>query len=106
AKVAGDDPLLVASGGDDRDLSLPRMGSRRPFSGFREYHTADALFTAPARTDHSGAGLFTAEGELVGVGSLLVGNAAGTGSPSIRGSTVVSIAVLTPLLPAPRANGS
>ena len=34
AKVGGDDPLVVASGGDDRDLSLAKMVSRRPFSGY------------------------------------------------------------------------
>ena len=106
AKVVGDDPLLVASGGDDRDLSLARMVSRRPFSGYWEYHIDDALFTAPARTDHSGAGLFTAEGELVGVGSLLVGNAAGTGSPSIRGNMFVPIDLLKPILGELRARGS
>ena len=81
AKVGADEPLLVASGGDDRDLSLARMVSRRPFSGYWEYHIDDALFTAPARTDHSGAGLFTADGELVGVGSLIVGNARGRRRP-------------------------
>jgi hypothetical protein len=81
AKVANDEPLLVASGGDDRDVSVARMVSRRPFSGYWEYHIDDALFTAPARTDHSGAGLFNADGELVGVGRSLVGNAAGSGGP-------------------------
>ena len=105
AKVVGDDPLLVASGGDDRDLSLARMVSRRPFSGYWEYHIEDALFTAPARTDHSGAGLFNAEGELVGVGSLLVGNAAGTGAP-LRGNMFVPIDLLKPILGELRARGS
>src|SRR5204863_7731289 len=52
AKVASDEPLLFASGGDEGDLSLARMVSRRPFSGYWEYHIEDALFTAPARTDH------------------------------------------------------
>ena len=55
AAVKGDEPLLVASGGDEADLSLARMVSRRPFSGYWEYHIDGALFTAPARTDHSGA---------------------------------------------------
>jgi len=106
AKVGGDDPLVVASGGDDRDLSLAKMVSRRPFSGYWEYHIDDALFTAPARTDHSGAGLFTAEGELVGVGSLLVGNASGTGSPALRGNMFVPIDLLKPILGELRARGS
>ena len=61
AAVASDEPLLFASGGDERDLTLARMVSRRPFSGYWEYHIEGALFTAPVRTDHSGAGLFNAE---------------------------------------------
>jgi serine protease Do len=32
--------------------------SRRAFAGYWEYHVDDALFTAPPRPDHSGAGLF------------------------------------------------
>ena len=66
------------------DLSLARMVSRRAFSGYWEYHIEGALFTAPARTDHSGAGLFNADGELVGVGSLIVGNAARQGPGAAR----------------------
>jgi S1-C subfamily serine protease len=106
AKVAGDEPLLVASGGDDRDLSIARMVSRRPFSGYWEYHIDDALFTAPARTDHSGAALFNADGELVGVGSLLVGNAAGSGAPALRGNMFVPVDLLKPILGELRAVGS
>ena len=62
--MAPEEPLLFASGGDERDLSLARMVSRRPVSGYWEYHIEGALFTAPVRTDHSGAGLFNADGEL------------------------------------------
>ena len=106
SKVGGDEPLLVASGGNERDLSLARMVSRRPFSGYWEYHIDDAMFTAPARTDHSGAGLFNAEGELVGVGSLLVGNAAGTGGPALRGNMFVPVDLLKPILAELRSRGS
>ena len=98
AKIASDEPLLFASGGDERDLSLARMVSRRPFSGYWEYHIEDALFTAPARTDHSGAGLFNADGELVGVGSLIVGNAAGGDGPAMRGNMFVPVDLLKPIL--------
>ena len=53
---AGNEPLLIASGGADGGLSLAQMVSRRAFSGYWEYHIENALFTAPARPDHSGAG--------------------------------------------------
>jgi len=106
AKIAGDEPLLFASGGDERDLSLARMVSRRPFTGYWEYHIDDALFTAPARTDHSGAGLFNADGELVGVGSLIVGNAAGSNGPAMRGNMFVPVDLLKPILAELRSRGS
>jgi S1-C subfamily serine protease len=61
--ITGNEPLMIASG--DGDLSLARMVSRRPFSGYWEYYIDGALFTAPVRTDHGGAGLFNADGELV-----------------------------------------
>ncbi len=82
------------------------MVSRRPFSGYWEYHIDDALFTAPARTDHSGAGLFNADGELVGVGSLLVGNAAGNDGPALRGNMFVPVDLLKPILAELKAHGS
>jgi S1-C subfamily serine protease len=105
AMVAAGEPLVVASGGDEHDLSIARMVSRRPFSAYWEYHIEGALFTAPARADHSGAGLFNAAGELVGVGSLLVGNAAGTGPP-LRGNMFVPVDLLKPVLDELRARGS
>ena len=104
AAIAADEPLLVASGGDDGDLSLARMVSRRAFSGSWEYHIEGALFTAPARTDHSGAALFNADGELVGVGSLLVGNARGEGA-ALRGNMFVPVDLLKPILPELRERG-
>ncbi|HEV7576071.1 MAG TPA: S1C family serine protease [Caldimonas sp.] len=106
AAVATDEPLLFASGGDDRDLTVARMVSRRPFSGYWEYHIDDAMFTAPVRTDHSGAGLFNADGELVGVGSLVVGNAAGSNGPALRGNMFVPVDLLKPILAEMRAQGS
>ena len=106
AAIKGDEPLLVASGGDDGDLSLARMVSRRPFSGYWEYHIDGALFTAPVRTDHSGAGLFNAEGELVGIGSLVVGDAAGNAAMPLRGNMFVPVDLLKPILSEMRASGA
>ena len=90
---------MIASGGDDGDLSLARMVSRRPFSGYWEYHIDGALFTAPARTDHSGAGLFNADGELVGIGSLIVARRARQrDQPRMRGNMFVPVDLLKPIL--------
>jgi serine protease Do len=106
ARISSDEPLLVASGGDDGDLSLARMISRRSFSGYWEYHIEGALFTAPARIDHSGAGLFNADGELVGIGSLVVSDAAGRDGPSIRGNMFVPVDLLKPILGEMRSGGA
>lgn len=106
ALVTAQQPLIVASGGADGDLSLARLASRRGFSGFWEYHIDGALFTAPPRTDHSGAALFNADGELVGIGSLVVTDALGPGQPRLAGNMFVPIDLLPPILPELRANGS
>ena len=106
AAIRDDEPLLFASGGDQGDLSLARMVSRRAFSGYWEYHIEGALFTVPARTDHSGAGLFNADGELVGIGSLIVGDAAGGAGPGMRGNMFVPVDLLKPILDEMRARGA
>jgi S1-C subfamily serine protease len=96
--IADDEPLLIASGGEDGGLSIAKMVSRRPFSGYWEYHIENALFTAPARPDHSGAGLFNADGELLGIGSLIVSDALGKGQAALRGNMFVPIDLLKPIL--------
>ncbi len=104
--ITGNEPLMIASGGEDGDLSLARMVSRRPFSGYWEYYIDGALFTAPARTDQGGAGLFNADGELVGIGSLVVGDAAGIDAPPVRGNMFVPVDLLKPILGELRTRGS
>lgn len=98
AQVSDDDTLLVISGGEDAGISMARRVSQRAFSGYWEYHLDHALFTAPARTDHSGAALFNLRGELIGVGSLLVGDALGPGQPPMHGNMFVPIDLLKPIL--------
>lgn len=74
------EPLMVASGGQDAGVSAARLLARRPFAGTWEYHLEQALLTAPARRDQSGAGLFNARGDLVGIGSLFLADARSGGS--------------------------
>ncbi|HET9643690.1 MAG TPA: S1C family serine protease [Burkholderiaceae bacterium] len=105
ASVQGDEPLMVVTGGEDGGISLARMVSQRPFSGYWEYHIDGALFTAPARTDQSGAALFNARGELLGIGSLLVTDALGPDAPRLPGNMFVPIDLLKPILNELRAAG-
>jgi S1-C subfamily serine protease len=106
AALSDNEPLLIASGGEDGDLSLARMVSRRAFSGYWEYHIDGALFTAPARSDHSGAALFNANGELLGIGSLVVSDALGPGHPRMPGNMFVPIDLLKPILGEMRSEGA
>ncbi len=112
-----EEPLMVASGGNDGSVSVARLLSRRAFSGFWEYHIDDALFTTPARRDHSGAGLFNGRGELLGIGSLFVADAladaggaevpaAAAGSARGPGNMFVPVDLLKPILTELRERGA
>jgi S1-C subfamily serine protease len=114
AALAPQEPLMIASGGGDGAVSVARLVSRRAFAGYWEYHIEGALFTAPPRRDHSGAGLFNGAGELVGVGSLLVADAAGSTDgpaeadaerPRRSGNLFVPVDLLTPILAELRSRG-
>lgn len=100
-----EEPMLVASGGEDGQATLARLLSRRSFSGYWEYHLDEALYTAPARRDHSGAGLFNLRGELVGVGSLVLNNVATADKPRAAGNLFVPVDLLRPVLAQLQDNG-
>lgn len=73
------DRLMIAAGGAG-GVSLATVVSRRTFAGYWEYLIDGAIFTSPPRTDHSGAALIDRNGELVGIGSLLVMDAMSPGN--------------------------
>ena len=82
AGVALADPLLVVSLAGAPGAIQAKLVDRREFAGYWEYLLPDALFTAPAMPEFGGAALIDREGRLVGVGSLMVGDANGPGIPS------------------------
>jgi S1-C subfamily serine protease len=104
-RVRPDEVLMLVSGGSDGAISLARLAARRSFSGYWEYHIDSALFTQPPRTDHSGAGLFNARGELVGIGSLLVMDTPGEHDAG-PGNMFVPVDLLAPILRDLRERGS
>lgn len=106
AAVDVDEPLLIASGAPEGGLSVARLVSQRAFSGYWEYHIEQALFTVPPRGHHSGAGLFNLEGELLGIGSLVVGDALGPGQGRLPGNMFVPVDLLKPVLAEMRARGA
>ena len=110
--LAQSQPLMIVTGGAGAAVSLAQLVSRRAFSGYWEYHIEGALFTAPARRDHSGAGLFNPAGELVGIGSLFVADAADAPGaadgqrPRQAGNMFVPVDLLLPILDELRQRGS
>ncbi len=95
--LAEREAALVASYGGRDGVSLAYVVSRRPFSGSWEYQLDSAIFTYPAVMEWSGAALINVRGELVGIGSLIVNDAAGGGTPS-PGNMFVPVNLLRPIL--------
>ena len=97
ADVKERDPVLVASFGGADMVAGAYVVAKREFAGNWEYMLDEALFTAPPHPAWSGAALINREGKLVGVGSLIVGDAAG-GNDKTPGNMFVPIDRLLPVL--------
>ncbi len=94
ASLSSSEPVLIV--GFD-GVAPAFVVSRRPFAGYWEYMLDDAIFTAPATVNWQGAALINKEGKLLGVGSLVVGDAVG-GRAQIPGNMFVPIDLLKPIL--------
>lgn len=92
-----DDPVLVASHGGAAGVTAARVVAKREFAGSWEYLLDEAIFTAPPNPAWSGAALVTRDGKLVGIGSLILGDAKGDGIPS-PGNMFVPVDRLAPVM--------
>ena len=97
SRVGELDRMMIAAGGSEDGVSVATVVSRRPFAGYWEYLIEGAIFTSPPRPDHSGAALINRDGELVGIGSLLVMDAMTPGE-RLPGNMFVPIDLLKPVL--------
>ncbi|MBM3367618.1 MAG: serine protease [Betaproteobacteria bacterium] len=97
ATLAVRDLALVAGHGGRDAVGVVQVISRRPFSGSWEYLLESAIWTYPAVPNWSGAPLIGLKGEVLGIGSLIVGEAAGSGVPS-PGNMFVPADLLRPIL--------
>ncbi len=88
-------PALVATRNGISDALGVRVVSRRVFSGSWEYMIEEAIYTSPPHRQFTGAALIGAEGTLIGIGSLFVGNAGGNDR---SGNMFVPINELKPIL--------
>lgn len=97
ADVKERDVVVVASGGGASMVVPAIVVGKREFAGNWEYLLDEAIFTSPPHPSWSGAALINREGKLVGVGSLIVGDAAGTNEHN-PGNMFVPIDRLPPIL--------
>ena len=71
--AAAIDSRIVVGGVGGRTRSLAgRIAARQEFAGYWEYALDEAIFTYPAHPNWGGAGLISAAGELIGIGSLQI----------------------------------
>jgi len=98
----GDRELVLIVGFDG--VAPAYVVSRRPFVGYWEYFLEEAIYTAPATVNWSGAALLNRDGKLLGIGSLVVGDAMGARS-RVPGNLFVPIDLLKPMLGDLIANG-
>jgi S1-C subfamily serine protease len=92
------DQVLVVSRASGEVAATPALvAGRREFAGYWEYLLADAIFTAPVHESFGGAALIDRQGRLLGIGSLMVGDAAGEGT-GLPGNMFVPIDALKPIL--------
>jgi len=98
AALAPRDPVMILPAGGREAASFAYVVSKRGFTGSWEYLLEEAIFTSPPMLQWAGAALVDREGRLVGIGSLLVRNAAGPDAP-LPGNMFVPIDLLKPILP-------
>lgn len=91
------DPILMVSHGGRKGALPGLVVSRRPFAGSWEYMLERAIYTAPPHPAFGGAALFSAKGKLVGIGSLIVGDAMELGHAT-PGNMFIPIDQLKPIL--------
>ena len=77
--------------------SAVKMVSRRSFAGWWEYFLDKPIYTYPANSSFAGSALINEYGEVLGIGSLYVGDAAAKGISS-PGNMFVPINDLKPIL--------
>ena len=88
--------VLVASFKDGVQATPAYVVSRREFAGYWEYLLPQAIFTTPPHRDFGGASLLGRDGRLLGIGSLMVGDAAP--ERNLPGNMFVPIDALKPIL--------
>ena len=91
----GDAALIVSHIGPEY-MRVAEVADVREFPGYWEYLLDQAIFTTPPFHGFGGAALINNQGELIGVGSLMVHDAVNRGRP-VPGNMFVPIDLLKPI---------
>jgi serine protease DegQ len=103
--VSSTQQLRIEAGGQYGGMPFPVfVADRRDFAGYWEYLLEQAIFTAPAFPGWGGAALLDKEEKLVGIGSLLVKDAA-SGRQEMPGNMFIPINRIKPILADMLASG-
>lgn len=102
-KVAERQKVLTLGQGEPAATELYVI-SRKPFAGGWEYLLDRPIYTFPPVNNWSGAALITEDGKLVGIGSLIVNDAA-SDRRGVPGNLFVPVNLLKPILDDLLANG-
>jgi S1-C subfamily serine protease len=98
----GDSAFVIGHGGGAHSLRT-RVIAKHEFAGYWEYVLDEALFTAPAHPQWGGSALLDAQGNLVGIGSLLVQQE--VNGQSLHVNMFVPIDLLNPIFDAMLTTG-
>jgi S1-C subfamily serine protease len=88
---------IILAVGRGRSAVQVRIAAQREFTGYWEYLLDEEIFTVPPFSDYAGAALIDQTGNLIGVGSLMLHDAAHPGTPS-PGNMFVPIDALKDIL--------
>jgi S1-C subfamily serine protease len=95
ACTVGGGAIVIGAGGREHALKAEVI-DKREFAGYWEYVLDEAVFTAPAHPQWGGSALVGADGQLMGIGSLLVEEA--VQGEQMQGNMFVPIDLLDPIL--------
>lgn len=96
AVAPGHSVIVAGYGGRDHAVNA-KVTTKREFAGYWEYVLDEAIFTAPAHPNWGGAGAIGMQGELLGIGSLLVQQVTAPGE-SVSANMIVPIDLLKPIV--------
>jgi len=83
AQLARGAPVVIASYGGQQMARPSLVVDRRAYAGYWEYLLENAVFASPPHPLFGGAALISLQGELLGIGSLVVNDAAGPEQPVV-----------------------